>query len=117
MRVRIVVLVAGLVAGTLTSARAGAPSVAAHDFTVASSVDGTSLVARYYRPTAPGTYPVILAPHGGGGTVDSEAPRAARYAALGFVGVVWSARGHGTSGGLYDLFGPKTVQDTEDVLQ
>ncbi|MGZ6793726.1 MAG: alpha/beta hydrolase family protein, partial [Mycobacteriales bacterium] len=40
-----------------------------------------------------------------------------RYAADGFVGVVWSARGHGSSGGLYDLFGSKTVQDTEDVLQ
>jgi len=110
-------LAAGVLAAGLTSAGAAGPAVAAHDFTVTSSIDGTQLVARYYRPVARGSYPVVLAPHGGGGTVDSEAPRAARYAAVGFVGVVWSARGHGSSGGLYDLFGPKTVQDTEDVLQ
>lgn len=117
MRLPVVLLAAGVLAATLSSAQAGAPQIEARDFTVTSSLDGTQLVARYYRPVAEGTYPVVLAPHGGGGTVDSEAPRAARYAALGFVGVVWSARGHGTSGGLYDLFGPKTVQDTEDVLQ
>lgn len=117
MRLTTLLLTACVLAATSSSAQAGAPAVEAHDFTVTSSLDGTQLVARYYRPTAHGTYPVVLAPHGGGGTVDSEAPRAARYAALGFVGVVWSARGHGTSGGLYDLFGPKTVQDTEDVLQ
>jgi ABC-2 type transport system ATP-binding protein len=110
-------LAAGLLLACLTTAGASAPVVTAHDFTVTSTIDGTQLVARYYRPAGRGSYPVVLAPHGGGGTVDSEAPRAARYAALGFVGVVWSARGHGSSGGVYDLFGPKTVQDTEDVLQ
>lgn len=110
-------LALAVLAGTLSSARAGGPAVVSHDFTVTSTLDGTSLVARYYRPAAPGDYPVVLAPHGGGGTVDSEAPRAQRYAAAGFVAVVWSARGHGSSGGLYDLFGQKTVQDTEDVLQ
>jgi ABC-2 type transport system ATP-binding protein len=115
MRRAALLLTAGVLAATLTPARAAATE--AHDFTVTSTLDGTQLVARYYRPTAKGTYPVVLAPHGGGGNVDSEAPRAARYAQAGFVGVVWSARGHGQSGGLYDLFGPKTVQDTEDVLQ
>lgn len=117
MRFTTLLLAAGVLAATLSSAQAAAPAVEAHDFTVTSSLDGTQLVARYYRPVAQGTYPVVLAPHGGGGTVESEAPRAAGYAALGFVGVVWSARGHGSSGGVYDLFGPKTVQDTEDVLQ
>jgi predicted acyl esterase len=117
MRLPLVLLVSGVLAASLTSARAAAPAIVAQDFTVMSSLDGTPLVARYYRPAGHGSYPVVLAPHGGGGTVDSEAPRAARYAALGFVGVVWSARGHGSSGGVYDLFGPKTVQDTEDVLQ
>lgn len=116
-RASLLLVAAAVLTATLTSAQAAAPAVEAHDFTVTSSLDGTQLVARYYRPAAKGTYPVVLAPHGGGGTVDSDAPRAARYAALGLVGVVWSARGHGSSGGLYDLFGPKTVQDTEDVLQ
>lgn len=113
----ITALAAGLLLAGPVSVGATAPAVTVRDFTVSSTIDGTQLKARYYRPAAPGTYPVVLAPHGGGGTVDSEAPRAARYAAIGFVGVVWSARGHGLSGGLYDLFGPKTVQDTEDVLQ
>lgn len=113
----ITALCAGLLVAGLTSAGATSPTVTIHDFTVTSTSDGAKLVARYYRPAARGTYPVVLAPHGGGGTVDSEAPRAARYAALGFVGVVWSARGHGTSEGLYDLFGPKTIQDTKDILQ
>jgi ABC-2 type transport system ATP-binding protein len=117
MRVAALLLTAGVLAATLTTAEAAGPSVTAHDFTVTSSLDGTELVARYYRPAAKGTYPVVLTPHGGGGNVDSEAPRAARYAAIGFVGVVWSARGHGTSGGLFDVFGPKTVQDAQDVLQ
>ena len=116
-RIWIVIVLSGLLSGGLMPVRASSPAVESADFTVTSSLDGVALVARYYRPVAAGTYPVVLAPHGGGGTVESEAPRAARYAALGFVGVVWSARGHGTSGGLYDLFGPKTVQDTEDVLQ
>lgn len=111
------IALAVLLSGSWTPVRAAATVVESRDFTVSSSLDGVALVARYYRPVAAGTYPVVLVPHGGGGTVESEAPRAARYAALGFVGVVWSARGHGTSGGLYDLFGPKTVQDTEDVLQ
>lgn len=116
-RALLALLAASLLTVVLAPARAAGPAVVAHDFTVTSTLDGTQLVARYYRPAAKGSYPVVLAPHGGGGTVDSEAPRAAGYAALGFVGVVWSARGHGSSGGLYDLFGPKTVQDTEDVLQ
>lgn len=116
MRRAALLLTAGVLAATLTPTHA-ATTVEAHDFTVTSTLDGVQLVARYYRPAAKGSYPVVLAPHGGGGNVDSEAPRAQRYAAAGFVGVVWSARGHGQSGGLYDLFGPKTVQDTEDVLQ
>ena len=110
-------LAAGLVATSLTSAGAAAPTLTSRDFTVTSSIDGTQLVARYYRPSRAGIYPAVLVPHGGGGTVESEASRASTYASVGLVGVVWSARGHGTSGGLYDLFGPKTVQDTEDVLQ
>lgn len=115
-------VVAGLaallaVAGLAPAGARAADKVVSADFTVTSSLDGVTLEARYYRPAAPGSYPVVLAPHGGGGTVDSEAPRAQHYASLGFVGVVWSARGHGNSGGFYDLFGPKTVQDTEDVLQ
>jgi len=94
--------------------------VVTSDFTITSSIDGVALKARYYRPAAAGTYPVVMIPHGGGGDLTSEAGRAEAYAQIGYVGVVWSARGHGAppydSGGLFDFFGPKTVQDARDVL-
>ena len=97
------------------AAPAGVP-VSSHDFTVTSSLDGISLEARYIRPVAAGSYPVVFFAHGGGGNVSSEAPRATALAQQGFVGVTWSARGHGNSGGLFDFFGPKTVQDSRDVV-
>ena len=108
------------VMAVVPSRPASADATASTDFTVASSLDSAALKARYYRPAAAGTYPVVMIPHGGGGDVNSEAPRAQAYAAIGCVGVVWSARGHGAppndSGGLFDLFGPKTIQDARDVL-
>ena len=95
---------------------AAAVSVISQNFTITTTQDPVTIEARYYRPSAPGTYPVVLFAHGGGGSVNSDAWRAHDLAQLGFVGVVWSARGHGNSGGFYDLFGPKTVQDTKDIL-
>lgn len=115
--------VAALTTSPLASADDPPPAtepleIAPKDFTVTSSLDGITLEARLYEPTIEGAYPVVLLPHGGGSNVDSEwdARRAQDFARAGFVAVVWSARGHGNSGGFYDLFGPKTVQDTEDVL-
>lgn len=108
------------VAGVSSASAQPAVAVASADFTVTSSIDGVALKARYYRPTAPGSYPVVMIPHGGGGDLTSEAGRADAYAHIGYVGVVWSARGHGAppydSGGLFDFFGPLTVQDARDVL-
>ncbi|HEY8740153.1 MAG TPA: CocE/NonD family hydrolase [Candidatus Dormibacteraeota bacterium] len=100
----------------LAAAPAATVAVSSHDFIVLSSLDGTSLEARYIRPMAAGTYPVVFFAHGGGGNVSSEAPRATALAQQGFVGVTWSARGHGNSGGLFDFFGAKTVQDSRDVM-
>jgi ABC-2 type transport system ATP-binding protein len=97
-------------------AAAATVPVSSHDFTVTSSLDGVSLEARYIRPVAPGSYPVVFFAHGGGGNVSSEAGRATALARQGFVGVTWSARGHGNSGGLFDFFGPRTVGDTRDVM-
>jgi len=114
-RVALAVLVAAALFPQAAS-DAKSEAVRSANFTVTSSIDGVRLEARYYRPVARGTYPVVLIPHGGGGNVDSDAPRAQRYASEGFVGVVWSARGHGNSGGFFDFFGPLTVQDTRDVV-
>ncbi|HUS62434.1 MAG TPA: CocE/NonD family hydrolase [Acidimicrobiales bacterium] len=118
MRLKLGLLVAPLVVASAFAAvpARSASTTTATDFVVTSSLDGTPLKARFYRPADGGPFPIVMLPHGGGGTVDSDAPRAARFATEGFVGVVWSARGHGESEGLYDLFGPATVQDTKDVL-
>jgi predicted acyl esterase len=112
---RLIVAVVAVAALALPLA-SQASTTSSANFTVTSSADGVSLEARYYRPSAKGAYPVVLIPHGGGGNVDSDAGRAQRYASEGFVGVVWSARGHGNSGGFFDFFGPLTVQDTKDVV-
>ena len=112
---RLIVAVVAVAALALPLASQASATRSAN-FTVTSSADGVSLEARYYRPSAKGVYPVVLIPHGGGGNVDSDAGRAQRYASEGFVGVVWSARGHGNSGGFFDFFGPLTVQDTKDVV-
>jgi ABC-2 type transport system ATP-binding protein len=104
-----------LLAATAVPAAAD-PGIVERDVLVTSTVDGTQLEMRYRRPSTGGGYPVVLLPHGGGGTVDTDADRARRFAEAGFVAVTWSARGHGRSEGLYDLFGPLTIQDTKDVL-
>lgn len=106
------VLLTVLLAGPV----AAAPAVVSEDVIVTSSLDGARLEVRYLRPAEGDDLPVVLFPHGGGGTVESETARAHAYAEAGFVGVTWSARGHGGSEGLYDLFGPLTIQDTKDVL-
>ena len=107
---------AGLAIVVMSAGTAQAAAPVSEDFTVVTSADGATLEARYYRPATGTDLPVVLLPHGGGGTVESEAARAQRYAENGFLAVVWSARGHGNSEGLYDLFGPKTISDTKDVL-
>jgi hypothetical protein len=55
--------------------------------------------------------------HGGGGTKDSEydALRAKAFAEHGAVAILYSARGHGDSGGQVTVAGPKEMSDLFDV--
>jgi len=83
--------------------------------------DGVQLDATLYLPTqvSPARVPLIVRQHGGGSNKDS--PFDVKYAlaavATGrFAALMYSARGHGNSEGLFDFFGPRTTQDFSEML-
>lgn len=90
------------------------------DATVTMS-DGVALDASLYLPArvSPARLALIVRQHGGGSNKDSpydvkyvlKAVETGRFAAL-----MYSARGHGNSGGLFDFFGPRTTQDASEML-
>jgi ABC-2 type transport system ATP-binding protein len=63
-------------------------------------------------------WPVVALFHGGGGTKASEfdARAAKGFTAHGYATIIYSARGHGASGGRTTVVGPKEVHDAYDVL-
>jgi len=83
--------------------------------------DGVRLDATLYLPSQvrPLRLPLIVRQHGGGSNKDSpydvkyalKAVETGRFAAL-----MYSARGHGSSEGLFDFFGPRTTQDFSEML-
>src|SRR5687767_13097691 len=105
----------------LVSTLAGLPAWAAElpyerfDAQVSMS-DGVHLDATLYLPRQPAQarVPLIVRHHGGGSNKDSpfdvqyalKAVETRRFAAL-----MYSVRGHGSSEGLFDFFGPRTTQD------
>ncbi|MGH7896354.1 MAG: CocE/NonD family hydrolase [Candidatus Binatia bacterium] len=83
---------------------------------------GVSLDASLYVPNAPppaGGFPLIVRQHGGGSNKDNpydtlhgiHAVETGNYALL-----MYSHRGHGDSGGLFDFFGPQSVADFSKLL-
>lgn len=83
--------------------------------------DGVVLDATLYLPASvsPARLPLIVRQHGGGSNKDSpfdvqyvlQAVATGRFAAL-----MYSARGHGNSQGLFDFFGPRTTRDFSEML-
>jgi predicted acyl esterase len=77
--------------------------------------DGVSLAATLYVPsgTAPaGGWPAVMLFHGLGGTRASMAPIAESFLANdGYAVLAYDARGHGESGGLVTLDGPREMKD------
>ncbi|MDQ5808904.1 MAG: hypothetical protein M3320_09530, partial [Actinomycetota bacterium] len=61
--------------------------------------------------------PLVMLFHGGGGTKDSayDVLRAKAFAEHGAVTVLYSARGHGSSGGQVTVAGPKEISDLFDM--
>jgi ABC-2 type transport system ATP-binding protein len=83
---------------------------------------GIALEASLYVPNAPvpsGGFPLIVRQHGGGSNKDNgydtlyarKAVETGNYAAL-----MYSHRGHGKSGGIFDFFGPESIADFSKML-
>jgi ABC-2 type transport system ATP-binding protein len=64
-----------------------------------------------------GGWPLVLVFHGGGGSKSGgfEVGRARELARHGYASILYSARGHGSSGGQLTAFGPKEMHDLFDV--
>jgi ABC-2 type transport system ATP-binding protein len=69
------------------------------------------------RKVPPGGFPLLEVFHGGGSTKDNpyDAGHARDFANDGYVVVIYSARGHGNSGGQVTVAGPAEIRDLFDV--
>src|SRR5207248_1179923 len=117
VRLRLAVLAAALAAAALAGQAQGA-TFTARDLTIPGA-GGTPLAATLYEPTgAPpaGGFPAVVMFHGLGGTRASVDPLARSFFAdQGYVVLAFDARGHGASGGLWDLDGPNANADARAV--
>ena len=79
--------------------------------------DGVDLAATLYEPDAappPAGYPAIVLFHGLGGSRQDLAAVAQRFTGP-FAVLTFDLRGHGQSGGLVSIDGPREVQDAREV--
>jgi alpha-beta hydrolase superfamily lysophospholipase len=112
------VAVLGVVAAALVwsvTASAAPPA----EQTIAMS-DGTQLACALVEPdgTPPaGGWPAVMLFHGLGGTHQDMETFATQYLEpAGYASLMCDARGHGVSGGLFGLDGPRDVQDTRELF-
>ena len=114
MRRRLAALIVAPAGAVVLAAGAHAATFTVTDLTI-SGGGGTPLAATLYEPTgAPpaGGFPAVVMFHGLGGTRASVDPLARQFFAdQGYVVLAFDARGHGASGGLWDLDGPNTIAD------
>jgi alpha-beta hydrolase superfamily lysophospholipase len=113
---RVALLATILAALVLTATAFGATPV---QLTIPVS-DGTQLACSLVEPdgTPPaGGWPAVMLFHGLGGVHQNMEPLAVQYLApAGYASLQCDARGHGTSGGLFGLDGPRDVQDTRELF-
>jgi pimeloyl-ACP methyl ester carboxylesterase len=76
--------------------------------------DGVTLAGTLYTPDAPGVHPAVVMFHGLGGKRQDLDPIASRFASN-FVVLTLDMRGHGQSGGLVSIDGPREIQDTREI--
>jgi alpha-beta hydrolase superfamily lysophospholipase len=110
------------VVGAIVAAFASAGAAAAatpQELTIPMS-DGVQLSCALVEPdgTPPaGGWPAVMLFHGLGGRHQDLEPAATSYLApAGYASLMCDARGHGTSGGLFGLDGPRDVQDTRELF-
>lgn len=91
------------------------PGIAAAAFTTSDRVlpmdDGVGIATTTYLPAGTGPFPAIVMFHGLGGTRQSIAAIAGRFADRGYVVLTSDFRGHGQSGGLFTGLGPRELTD------
>ena len=82
--------------------------------------DGVQLATTLYEPVTAqpvGGFPAIVMFHGLGGTRASMNTLAEQtFAPAGYAVLTFDFRGHGQSGGLFDLDGPRELQDARELL-
>jgi pimeloyl-ACP methyl ester carboxylesterase len=118
VRRRLAAFVAALAGSLALAAGSQAATFTVTDLTIAGG-GGTPLAATLYEPTgAPpaGGFPAVVMFHGLGATRSSLDPLARSFFAdQGYVVLTFDARGHGGSGGLWDLDGPNANADARAV--
>jgi ABC-2 type transport system ATP-binding protein len=110
--------VVGAIVAALASS--GAASAATPQELTIPMSDGVQLSCALVEPdgTPPaGGWPAVMLFHGlGGRHQDLEGPATSFLAPAGFASLMCDARGHGASGGLFGLDGPRDVQDTRELF-
>ncbi len=114
MRARLLVLVAALA----LSAPAHAGTFTKHDGTLTMD-DGTPIATTVYVPDgdAPTAgWPGVILAHGfGGSRQDTNLVAESYFAPYGYAVMTYDARGHGRSGGLVSIAGPREVADLREL--
>ena len=108
-------MLATAVCGAVVFVPSGATSATSRTDVTITASDGAKLVATLVEPATAGKYPAVLMLHGLGATRTQVLPLADQLAAAGYVVLAPDARGHGDSGGLVDVDGPRTVQDVREL--
>lgn len=95
---------------------AGRASASTHELTLRMD-DGVGLAATLYEPDAappPAGFPAIVLFHALGGKRQDLTAVAQRFSSR-FAVLTFDLRGHGQSGGLVSIDGPREIQDTREV--
>jgi predicted acyl esterase len=106
-----------LFASAVALAASGRASASTQELTLHMD-DGVSLAATLYEPDSappPAGYPAIVVFHGLGGNRQDVAPVAQRFVDP-FAVLTFDMRGHGQSGGLVSIDGPREIQDAREVF-